>query len=200
LCAYAVTAQAQEGSDAPKISLNEPYRYSNEECEFSFQLPEPPRRYPVWGDTELPTKLVKNPGYGEVGEKVEYHVRSLDKKIHFYFSGHCIYPEEQFFNDMEKTDIEDELNRISEELNLRNRAISVQDLGQDVLLGSMTGFQLGEEEQDVKAFFIQFMKGHQSLLILKNHYSADQPQYSSTYKFIQESMVFERSAPSPGER
>jgi hypothetical protein len=194
--AYAYTAQAQERSKAPEIPLEEPYRYTNQKCEFSFQLPEAPTRHAIWGEAKLPTKLVQNPGYGEVGEKVEYHVRSFDKKIHFYFSAHCLYPEKQFFSNIEKLDMEKELERVSKELELRNRAISVQDLGQGIVLGSMTGFQVNEEQQ-VKAFFIQFMKGHKSLLILTNHYSADQPQYSSVYKFIQESMVFESSSSSP---
>lgn len=176
---------------APEISLDKPYRYANQKCEFSFQTPKSPQRRTLWGESRLPTRLVKNPGYGEVGEQLVYNIASLDKTAYFKVTAFCIYPPNPEIAEIEDKEIETELRRFQKLHDLKQDSVDVHKLPKRVAIGSLSGYKVFEESQDVTAYQLQIFKGRKSIFILSVEYSAEQLQYADIRKFIQDSIIFD---------
>lgn len=174
-----------------KAELDLPFRYLNQKCEFSYKLPEAPRSEAIWGENELPIKMINNPGFGEVAEKVSYKKSSFDGKDFFHFEAYCFFLDKEAMKDSNIRHIKSELERVETDEKLKSANIKIQELGRGLLAGTLSGFVVDSKSEAVTSHRRELYRGEQSLLYIKASYSADNINNTDLFQAVQESFLFE---------
>ena len=173
------------------IDLTRYYRYVNKKCEFSFQLPEAPQTSVIWGETEIPPIVDNLPKGGEIGEHVIYHRRSIDDSKFLHFDAYCLYPENMDLSTVTAGTLENKFKLQGVTLDLSNLKVKAQQVSDDFIAASMTGLAIGDNDEDITAYYYQAFKGPNSLLLIQTIYNAEQTVARSFNDYIRDSMIYE---------
>ena len=196
-----IAATAEAGTTKPadpkinttgvEIDLSQYYRYVNKKCEFSYQVPEPPRATVIWGETEVPIDLPNLPEFGEIGEHVSYHRTSLNGEKFIKFDAYCLYPENTDFSNLTPETLENKMKTYGLKNDLRNLKVKAQKIGEDFIAASMTGLVIDPETEAVTAHYNQYFKGPETLLLIENIYNIEPPQARAFNAYIRDSLIYE---------
>lgn len=167
------------------------YRYLNQKCEFSYQLPEAPRSETIWGETPLPITILTNPGYGEVAEHIIYKTASFDGKDFFSYETYCIFADKRVLEDIDTRLLEVELENQRKTLQVKNHVIQSQDLPKGLKVGSLSGYVVNQKTQNVTSYHLKIMRGLKSIMLVKVSYNSEYIENEDLFKAIDESFIFE---------
>lgn len=189
LFALPALAQSTESLSDLKIDYDQYYRYANKKCDFSFQLPEPPTAKIIWGEMKVPLKVKDMPNYGEIGEHVIYHVKSLDQKNYFILDAYCLYSPIADYKSVDLAALEAKFEEIASEHNLRNYNIKTEAITDEFFVGTLNGMKVLENEK-VENFYYQYFKGKKSVLMLEMRHNAEQIGMERMHKYLQDSLIY----------
>lgn len=181
-------APVVNGSDLP-VNFKKYYRYTNKKCDFSFQVPESPSTRIIWGEMKLPIDMPNTPPFGELGEHVKYHIRSIDGQNFFDLDAYCIYTPSADYKKVDLAFMERELQKVVNQNDLRNYKIRTQPVTDDFIVGSLRGLKTTENDQ-VHTYYYQYFKGLNSVLLLQMRYNAEYSGMDRMYKYIEDSLIY----------
>lgn len=186
------SAQAQENTDpAPEEMVELPFRYLNQKCEFSYKLPAIPSAEVLWGSDDYPVSFVKNPGFGETGEKTSYKASSFDGKDFFFYETTCLFADKETMEAINVRDLKAELTTIQDEKKLKNADIEAQEMSRGLSAARLSGFTVDSKTELVTSHHYELYIGRRSILYVEAEYTADKMDNSDTYKAIRDSFLYE---------